>query len=344
MEPTKNFIAFSSYIAFFPSILSGPIDRPNSLVPQLLEKRIFNINKAISGCKQFLWGFFKKTVIADNLLTFTDQIFDLPENFSGFTLVIGACFYTLMLYADFSGYSDMAIGIARLLGFELSANFNFPLFSQNIADFWRRWHISLTSWLTDYVFMPLTIKWRNWGNKGMILSIIITFICISLWHGIKFNFLLFGLYHGILYVPLILTGSVFKKNKIETYVNGIPKFRTLVKMLVTFLLVTIGLVLFRSADLSNALTFYKHALTDLTEKKTIVEFYNLLYWELGFVMPILIILMILIEWNGKKDNYAIEKTFSKRKNWVRWVFYSALILLTIFFMNAGNQSFIYFKF
>ncbi|GHV69695.1 hypothetical protein FACS1894199_18770 [Bacteroidia bacterium] len=167
-EPTRDIVAFSTYVAFFPCILSGPIDRPNMLIPQLQNKRTFDHSLAVDGMRQILWGLFKKIVIADNCAIIADEIFTNYGDYSGSTLAVGAIFYSFQMYADFSGYTDMAIGVGKLLGFRLTKNFNYPLFAQNIADFWRRWHISLTSWLTDYVFMPLNVRWRDWGKWGMI--------------------------------------------------------------------------------------------------------------------------------------------------------------------------------
>jgi D-alanyl-lipoteichoic acid acyltransferase DltB (MBOAT superfamily) len=194
-EPTRDLIAFSTYVAFFPCILSGPIDRPNTLIPQLQAKRVYDYHLSVDGMRQILWGLFKKMVVADNCALAANEIFGDSAHCSGSTLALGAVFYTFQMYADFSGYTDMAIGIAKLLGFRITKNFNYPLFAQNISDYWRRWHISLTSWLTDYVFMPLNVKWRNWGKWGMILAIIVDFVLCGFWHGANWTFVLWGLYH-----------------------------------------------------------------------------------------------------------------------------------------------------
>ena len=212
IEPTKDFVAFATYIAFFPTIMSGPIDRP-SFISQINNKRPFNYSLAVDGCRQFLWGLFKKVVLADNLAVYTEQAWSNVQDSSGSTLLLAAIFYSFQMYTDFSGYSDMAIGTGKILGFRITDNFNYPFFATNVADYWRRWHISLTSWLTDYVFMPLNVKFRSLGKWGTIFAIIINMVVVGIWHGPNWTFAVFGLYHGLLFVPLILSGSFFKKKK-----------------------------------------------------------------------------------------------------------------------------------
>lgn len=342
LKPTRDFVAFSTYVAFFPSILSGPIDRPGTLIPQLQKKRVFDYNLAVDGCRQILWGAFKKIVIADNLSIYVNLI-NGSETPSGSSLLLAAVFFTLMLYADFSGYTDMAIGIGKLLGFQLTKNFNFPLFAQNIADFWRRWHISLTSWLTDYVFMPLNFKWRYLKNWGTIFAIIITFLLIGLWHGDKWNFVAFGLYNGILYIPLIFSGAMFKKTKIEINKFGLPKFKNFGKMVLTFLLVTFGLILFSSENISNAGQYIREMLSGLFQKSSYVQTVNLFYWEIGYTLPLLLFLFLLIEWSGKNGEYALAKWGLKWKRPLRYAMYIAMII-AIFWFNGNEKQFVYFQF
>ena len=180
---TREFVSFATYVAFFPTIMSGPIDRPNSFIPQLQSKRSFDSNLFVDGCRQILWGLFQKLVIADNLAGLINAVWSDIPNQSGSTLLIMAILYSFQLYTDFSGYSHMAIGVGKILGFRITKNFNNPYFSRNIAEFWRNWHISLTSWLTDYIFIPLNIKFRNLGNLGIILAIVINMVVVGLWHG-----------------------------------------------------------------------------------------------------------------------------------------------------------------
>ena len=214
IEATKDWLVFFNYVAFFPSILSGPIDKSKLFIPQLETNRIFDYKEASSGIRQILWGLFKKVVVADNCSFFVNEIFGNNYDYSGATLLIGAIFFSFQLYADFSGYSDMAIGVSRVLGFNISKNFDFPFFSQNIAEFWRKWHISLTSWLTEYVFTPLNFSLRKLGKTGLIISILINFTICGIWHGANWTYILFGFIHGCLFIPLILNETLNKDNKL----------------------------------------------------------------------------------------------------------------------------------
>jgi D-alanyl-lipoteichoic acid acyltransferase DltB (MBOAT superfamily) len=341
-EPTRDIVAFSAYVAFFPCILSGPIDRPNTLIPQLQTKRVFDYALAVDGCRQILWGLFKKAVIADRCAMLTNEIFNNSINLpGGSTLLFGAIVYTFQMYADFSGYSDMAIGISKLLGFKVTRNFNYPFFAQNIADFWRRWHISLTSWLTDYVFMPLNVKWRNWGNWGIISAIIINLLVCGLWHGAYWTFAFFGLYHGLLFIPLILSGAMFKKTKPETYKWGFPKIKTLVRMILTFILVAFGMIIFLADNISQAFDY----ITNICSSSlfSVPDFYKIyrpsMFLAIFFVIPVLLI----IEWLQRTKEHPLKidniKSFA-----LRWGIYYALIFAIILFGAREANQFMYFQF
>jgi len=337
-EPTRDVIVFATYVAFFPCILSGPIDRPGTLIPQLQNKRTFDYSLAVDGMRQILWGLFKKVVVADNCAVFVNQVFDGEFRMQTCgALLLAAGFYSFQLYADFSGYSDMAIGLAKLLGLRVTKNFDYPFFAQNIAEYWRKWHISLTSWLTDYVFMPLNIKWRDRGVWGTIAAILITFILIGLWHGDNWKFLFFGIYHGLLYIPLILSGAMFKKKKIQTYGWGFPKPKVLINILITFCLVALGNVIFRADNLYRAFEY----LREMANVRSI------------FSMPIPIILlvkagfavacMLAVEWSERKNQYGLEKFGTTWKPGFRYALYYFLIVLA--FISMGKeQVFIYFQF
>jgi len=339
MEPRKDFVAFATYIAFFPTILSGPIDRPNTFMPQLHKKRAFDYALAVDGCRQILWGMFKKLVMADNLAVYTDQVWGNIQGSSASTLLMAAIFYSFQLYTDFSGYSDMAIGTGKLLGFRITNNFNYPFFATNVADFWRRWHISLTSWLTDYVFMPLNIKFRNWGNGGIILAIIINMVLVGMWHGANWTFAVFGLYNGLLFVPLILSGSFFKKKKQKVNPYGLPSFIDLMKMAGTFMLITIGLVIFRAKNIEEAMNyFYRIFSSPLISMPVFVG--------MGRVLSTVILLsiFILIEWFVREKQYAIANIELKFKRPARWALYAFLIFLIGMYMRTVETPFIYFQF
>ena len=210
VEPTRDVVEFATYIAFFPCILSGPIDKPK-FIDQLHQKRKFNYYQAVDGLRQILWGLFKKMLVADTCALYVDKVFSSYTDQTGSTLLFAIILYSFQLYADFSGYSDMAIGVGKLLGFRITRNFHYPFFALNVADFWHRWHISLTTWVTDYVFTPLNFQFRRWGKVGVILAIIINMMVVGLWHGANWKYILFGLYHGLLFVPLILSGAFMKK-------------------------------------------------------------------------------------------------------------------------------------
>ena len=208
IQATKDWIVFLNYISFFPTVLSGPIDKSNTFIPQLEKQRKFNYDLITDGFRQIIWGLFKKTVIADNCALITNQIFADYEILPASSLLLGAFLYTIQIYADFSGYSDMAIGVSKLLGFNVSKNFDYPFFSQNIAEFWRKWHISLTTWLTEYVFTPLSIIFRDFNKLGLVFSILINFTIIGIWHGANWTYILFGFLHGSYFIPLILKQEI----------------------------------------------------------------------------------------------------------------------------------------
>jgi len=339
-EPTKNVITFAAYVAFFPCILAGPIDRPNTFIPQLNKKRTFDSSLAIDGLRQILWGAFKKMVVADNIAPLVNQIFENQDTMPANRLLLSAVLYTFQMYGDFSGYTDMATGIAKLLGFRVTKNFNFPLFAQNIADFWRRWHISLTSWLTDYIFMPLNIKWRNWGNWGMIAAIIINFVICGLWHGANWTFVAWGFYHGLLFIPIIISGAMFKKTKITVTRRGLPVPKVFGKMLFTFFLVMMGLILFRADNISQAYSYITRLFSVSLFSLNVGEY------DVGRIKLVLSCIMILvllcIEWLGRDKEHALYDLGIKQK-WMRYALYYFL-LFCILVYKGSEQQFIYFQF
>lgn len=338
-EATKDFLVFATYVAFFPCILSGPIDRPNTLIPQLKTKRLFNSDCILDGLRQILWGLFKKMVVADNIASVTNEIWSNLNLFSGSTLFIGAFLYFFQIYADFSGYSDMAIGVSKLFGFRITINFKYPLFALNIADYWRRWHISLTSWLTDYVFMPLNIKFRNLNNFGLILSIIITFISIGLWHGANWTFALFGLYHGLLYIPLILSGMMIKRYKIHINKIGLPKIKDLGKILLTFFLVTFGLIIFRADSITQFSEYVIHICSFSILRVPKVIGINNVTMLMSFIF---IIVMLILEWKYRDKEYGLDISSIKYGS-VRYCIYICMFIL-VYYFGSDATSFIYFQF
>ena len=325
IDPEMDWVVFFSYVAFFPCITSGPIDRPGRLIPQLKVRRVFDYGQAVDGMRQILWGLFKKVVIADNAAVFSDEIFKSYRTLPASALLYGVFIFTIRIYADFSSYSDMAIGMSKLLGFDISQNFNYPFFSRNIADFWRRWHITLTSWMTDYVFTPLAIAFRNFGRWGGVLATLITFIAIGAWHGPKWTFVVFGFLHGCYYIPLILRGTVNKK-------------RGPIHMLWTFVLVMFTFVLFKSNSLTEAIDYYRRMLSpSLLSGFYIFEKVNAAAMLAGSLV------MLVAEWIQRDKPHALELS-GVRRGGIRVLIYCMLIGVILTFGPTKNADFIYLNF
>jgi alginate O-acetyltransferase complex protein AlgI len=331
-KPTDDWIVFFSFVAFFPCLLAGPIDRPKTLIPQLEKKRAFEYEKGSDALRQILWGLFKKLAIADNLSVVTNKLFDHYSNVHGSAFVLGTFYYSIQIYADFSGYSDMAIGFARLLGFEVTKNFNFPFFSQSIAEFWRKWHISLTSWLTEYVFTPLSIKFRDFGNWGLIMAIIINLTLIGMWHGANLTYMLFGLLHGIYFIPLILNGTMNKKKSIDPN-KLLPNFIELIKMIQTFILVNFAFIIFRANNMSEVFFIIKQIFSN-----------SLLAYPTGAPLRFipLIFVFLIAEWLQRGKQYTLQ--ISGLNPYLRIGVYYALFFATIIFSSSQVTQFIYLKF
>ena len=254
LNPTKNFISFATFVSFFPQLVAGPIERATNLLPQILNKREFKYVQGVQGLKLIFWGLFKKVVIADTLAPIVNNIFENYQNFGGATLWLGAIYFSFQIYCDFSGYSDIAIGTSKLLGFELMSNFKFPYFSRNIGEFWRRWHISLSTWFRDFLYIPLGGS-KN-GKWTSIKNIFIIFFVSGLWHGANWTFIIWGLFHSILFIPSFIfqtnrkyVGSIIAENSL------IPSTKEFIQVGTTFLLVTIGWVFFRSETLWDSFNY-----------------------------------------------------------------------------------------
>jgi len=333
LEPTKDWVVFFAYVSFFPSVMSGPIDKAKMFIPQLEKKRTFDKNLAVDGLRQILWGLFKKLVVADNCGIITGQIFENYTHLKGSALLFGAFLYTIQIYADFSGYSEMALGIANLAGFNITRNFNFPFFAKNIAEFWRKWHISLTSWLTEYLFTPLTIAFRDLNNAGLILAIIINFTIVGIWHGANWTYVLFGFLHGCYFIPLILKGTMNKKEKISPGI--VPSFGDALRMIGTFILVMLTFVLIRSQTIGEAV----HYIGGIFSK----SLFSKPAYIIGTSKVIAVIaLMLIVEWLQRRKQHGLEM-FSVGGPVLKWSIYYAIIALILEF-GAESQSFIYFKF
>ena len=331
IEPEKDFIIFASYIAFFPTIMSGPIDRPNALIPQFKEARSFHSGLIAEGSKRVLWGMFLKLCIADQLTPYTDSVFNHFYHHNATTIILAAVLYSFQLYADFCGYSEMAIGTAQMMGIRVTENFLRPFFSQNIAEFWRRWHISLTTWITDYVFMPLNIAFRNYGKIGLYLATLLNLIVIGAWHGANWTFLLFGLFHGIMLV--IVTACDKKRKKIEKK-HGLKK-KPLYKysrMGLTFILCTLGFMLFRSDSVNHFFAMLRRLNSGFG------MFF--MSWALTALLPIVI--MIFKEY--KDENKMEIKFLHSDKRWIQIVSFALLVVFVVYMGALNGGQFIYFQF
>lgn len=344
IEPCRDFISFATYIAFFPTILSGPIDRPKPFLTQLKAGRTFDYPLAVDGCRQILWGMFKKMVIADNIAIITTNVWGSYAELPGSLLMVSALLYTFQLYADFSGYSDMAIGVGKILGLRIAINFNYPFFALNIADYWRRWHISLTSWLTDYVFMPLNIKFRNYGTFGIIMAILINLILVGLWHGANMTFAVFGLYHGLLFIPLIISGAFMKKSKLRVNRYGFPALTDFSKMVGTYLLVSLGMIIFASENLSEAFDYMKQMVVSMGDIPSREYIYKIIVSGVAtLVFVFSIVVVILIEWKNRNKEYGMCFMYTISNKYVRYLIYQSFILFILLF-QGHSSPFIYFQF
>ena len=332
IKAEKNILNYSLFVCFFPLLVAGPIERAQHLIPQLVKRKVFNRAKTINGLQQMLWGFFKKIVIADNCAVFVNQIFSDYENLNSSSLFIGAIFFSFQIYGDFSGYTDIALGAARLFGIELFNNFSYPYFSKSINEFWKRWHISLTSWFRDYIYIPMGGNRVNPIRK--IINTIFVFLISGFWHGANWTYISWGFLNSIFILPKTLSQKTqsIDSNKIANKVIGA------IKMLFTFLTVSILWVFFRSKTvydaskyLQNLVFKWNSILPDFNGRKS------------ALVLSIIIFVFMIFEWIGKSYNCPLVFTNSFKKKWLKWGFYYAIIFSILYFYR-GNDQFIYFQF
>ena len=329
MEPTRDVIAFLAYVSFFPQLVAGPIERATNLLPQFHRQRQFDYAMAVDGIRQMLWGFFKKVVVADNCATFVDDIWGDFAGQSSINMAVAAALFSIQIYCDFSGYSDIAIGCAKLFGIKLMRNFNVPYFSRDIAEFWRRWHISLTTWFRDYVYIPLggsrVTKWKVVRNTFVI------FLVSGLWHGANWTFILWGAFHALLFLPLILMGKNRKYTDVVAADRWLPSIKELGQMLLTFVLAALGWILFRSQSIGEAIDFYTSLFTG-----------GLSGANLPMRTIVFVAIMLLVEWLQRKREHGLDMS-GVRSGVIRYVFYVCVLVL-IFVFGVFNETFIYFQF
>ena len=327
LEPTKDFIAFAAFVGYFPQLVAGPIERASNLLPQMSKRRYFDYQKAVDGMRQALWGFFKKVVIADAVAPLVDQAFGDPNGFSAIALITGALLFSIQIYCDFSGYSDIAIGISKLFGIDLMQNFRTPYFSRDIAEFWRRWHISLSTWFRDYLYIPLG------GSRGStalkVRNTFAIFIVSGFWHGANWTFIIWGLINALLFLPLLLA----KRNR--SNLND-AEISDLHRILLTFSITTIAWIFFRADSLSHAIDYLQ----------------NIAIWNSGkslSIKPTLVVYIALLffgDWIGRKHDFTLN-TLSEgilsKSPWLRLTLYLSLAYLIMLYIG-GQQNFIYFQF
>ena len=332
IQPEKNYIDYAVFVSFFPLLVAGPIERATHLLPQIKRNRVFDVKQAVDGLRQILWGLFKKVVIADQCAGYVNDIFAHSNQYAGSTLALGAILFSFQIYGDFSGYSDIALGSARLFGIDLLKNFAFPYFSRDMAEFWRRWHISLSSWFKDYLYIPLGgSKGSNWLK---IRNTLVIFLVSGFWHGANWTFIVWGLLNAIFILPSMYFNT--HRNNLQIIAAGklFPSFKSLIAMIITFGLTTFAWIFFRSENLSKALHYCQK----------IFSFSNMSMPEINPVaLYKCLVILLVVEWLGREKEYALAHLEEKMPALFRWSVYYILVYL-IFYHVGAEQQFIYFQF
>ncbi len=356
LPPTTNQLAFTAFLSFFPQLVAGPIERATNLLPQFLQKRTFNYADGVDGLRQILWGMFKKVVVADNCAFYVDQIFANIDSHNAGTLAVAAVLFTFQIYGDFSGYSDIAIGLGKLFGIKLMRNFNVPYFSRDIAEFWRRWHISLTTWFRDYVYIPLGGSRPNlpqgtahptlYKKAIIVRNTFIIFLLSGFWHGANWTFVLWGAYHAMLFLPLILLEKNRKYTNVVatlspnnpqpglTSIKRLPTLLEIGQMALTFVLAVFGWIIFRS-DSIEMTGIYLSRMLD-------VSLWGMPYLTNKVFTFLPLLIMLGMEWFNRAENHGLAMRGIHSKV-VRYGIYMVLSLLIIISMGP-EQNFIYFQF
>ena len=337
IEAIRDPFAFFAFVAFFPQLVAGPIERAKKFLPQFSKKKEFDYESAVDGCRQMLWGFFKKIVIADNCAPYVDQIFAYPSAFSSPILFIGAVLFAFQIYGDFSGYTDIAIGTAKLFGFNLMQNFAYPYFSRDIAEFWRRWHISLSSWFKDYLYFPLG---GSRGSKAKtIRNTFIIFLVSGFWHGANWTFILWGGLNGLYLLPQLIRKTNRRYTEIVAAESILPSLREFIKILTTFLLTCLAWIFFRADSISHAFTYIYKMFSFQNFKN--IDTFNENVGINTFALGLLITLLIAIEWIQRKKRHGLEDPFETP--FIRYIVYF-MFSFSILYHFGGKSEFIYFQF
>lgn len=335
LQPAEHLDDFLAFVSFFPQLVAGPIERATNLLPQFYVKRTFEYDKAVDGMRQILWGLFKKIVIADNCATYANMIFNNTSDYSGGTLLLGALFFTFQIYGDFSGYSDIAIGTARLFGFNLMRNFAYPYFSRDIAEFWRRWHISLSTWFRDYLYIPL--GGSRGGKLKSIRNTFIIFVVSGFWHGANWTFIVWGALNAVYFLPLLLTNKNRKNLDTIAWDRVFPSIREFLGMLITFSLTVLAWIFFRAESVGHAMQYIRRLL--FVHERTGLQPFGSDY----LILVLFIVGFILVEWIGRNREFALVRIVERIPKVLRYLVY-VLIIFSIVGFGGSEQQFIYFQF
>ncbi|EFK37850.1 D-alanyl-lipoteichoic acid biosynthesis protein DltB [Chryseobacterium gleum] len=331
IKAETNFIDYALFVSYFPLLVAGPIERATHLLPQIQKKRVFNYEQAADGMRQILWGFFKKMVIADNCAPLVNEIFTNYQTESPANLLMGAVLFAFQIYGDFSGYSDIALGVSRLFGIELLKNFAFPYFSRDIAEFWRRWHISLSSWFRDYLYIPLG------GSKGGLMmkvrNTFIIFLVSGFWHGANWTFIIWGGLNALYFMPLLLADKNRQNLEVVAMDRLLPSFKEFFKILLTFGLTCFAWIFFRAESVTQAVLYIKRIIDPAL---------FIIPKPFPFKVFSLVAVMFVIEWINRGKNHGLE--IDQFRPWIRRILYLVIIYIILRYANFGNNEFIYFQF
>lgn len=324
------------FCEFLPQLVAGPIERATNLLPQFYKKREFSYANSVDGLRQILWGLFKKMVIADNCAEIANHAFNYSDAYSGSALLLGAIFFAFQIYGDFSGYSDIAIGTSRLFGFQLMRNFAFPYFSRNIGEFWRRWHISLSTWFRDYLYIPIG---GSRGSKWQVLrNTFVIFIVSGFWHGANWTFIVWGALNALYFIPSMLAKK--NRNYLDIAAKGkmLPSLKEFLQIIFTFSLTTVAWIFFRANNMSHAYAYLSKIFS-----KSLFTYPQVLNLENSIITMVLVFIFIITEWIGRENQYALEKIGLQWKAPFRYALYY-IIIIAIFWFGGKEQQFIYFQF
>ena len=342
LEPARDLISFFAFVSFFPQLVAGPIERATNLLPQFYKPRRFEYHLAADGMRQILWGLFKKIVIADNCAPLVNEVFTNYTDLSGGILLLGAILFSFQIYCDFSGYSDIAIGTARLFGFKLMQNFAFPYFSRDIGEFWRRWHISLSTWFRDYLYIPL--GGSRGGQLMKIRNTFAIFLVSGFWHGANWTYVIWGFINACYFLPLLLLKQNRKNLDTVAADRYLPSLREFGQILFTFFITTLAWIFFRSASIQQALLYIERIFIDLFFGRFFETLIPYLKDSVGLYLLLMIFILLITEWIQRNQQHGLELVIEKTSGAFRWMLYLGIYFIIVLFGSFSESEFIYFQF